>query len=310
MRKFWLLFTFLGFAPALGCNSTDTAGSQSLRVVATTGMIADAVQRVGGTHVAVDCLMGPGIDPHRYTPTSSDLAVLSRADLVFFNGLHLEGKMTDVLEGGGGTRAVAVSRNLDPSKDLRHGEGSDGAHDPHVWFDVRLWIKCVETIRDALVQADPPHAEEYRANAAAYLAELQALDAEVRAKAATIPADRRVLVTSHDAFGYFAAAYGFEVHGLQGVSTAAEVTTRDVQNLAQFLGTRRIPAVFGETSVPPKGLQKVLDAVKERYSFDVQLVGGDSALYSDALGPPGSPGETYIGMVRHNISVITDSLKK
>jgi manganese/zinc/iron transport system substrate-binding protein len=132
----------------------------------------------------------------------------------------------------------------------------------------------------------------------------------VRAKAESLPRDRRVLVTSHDAFGYFGAAYGFEVHGLQGVSTASETTTKDVQDLAAFLGTRKIPAVFGETSVPPKGLQAVLDAVKGKYGHDVRLIGGDDALYSDALGEPGTPGETYAGMVRHNIDVIVGALGK
>jgi manganese/zinc/iron transport system substrate-binding protein len=220
--------------------------------------------------------------------------------------------MTDVLEQGTGRRAkaVAVAGRLDPAKDLRHAEGGDAAHDPHVWFDVRLWMRCVEVVRDTLTADDPAHAADYKANADGYLAELAKLDAEVRAKAESLPKERRVLVTSHDAFGYFGAAYGFEVHGLQGVSTASETTTKDVQDLAVFLGTRRIPAVFGETSVPPKGLQAVLDAVKEKYGHEVRLVGGENALYSDALGEPGTPGESYVGMVRHNIDVIVGALGK
>jgi manganese/zinc/iron transport system substrate-binding protein len=171
-------------------------------------------------------------------------------------------------------------------------------------------MRCVEVVRDTLTADDPAHAADYKANADAYLAELAKLDAEVRAKAESLPKERRVLVTSHDAFGYFGAAYGFEVHGLQGVSTASETTTKDVQDLAVFLGTRRIPAVFGETSVPPKGLQAVLDAVKEKYGHEVRLVGGENALYSDALGEPGTPGESYVGMVRHNIDVIVGALGK
>jgi manganese/zinc/iron transport system substrate-binding protein len=301
-------FALLGLSLlALGCQS-EPEGSR-LRVVATTGMIADAVTRVGGDRVAVTCLMGPGVDPHRYTPTPGDLAALARAKVVVYNGLHLEGKMADVLaQPRPGVTAVPVAAALDPATDLRHGDGADGSHDPHVWFDVKLWMKCVAAVRDALEAADPAHAAEYRANADAYLTELAALDAEVRSKAEAIPKDRRVLVTSHDAFGYFAVAYGFEVRGLQGVSTAAETTTKDVTELAQFLGTRKIPAVFGETSVPPKGLQAVLDAVKAKYHFDVKLVGGDDALYSDALGEPGTPGDTYTGMVRHNIAVIASAL--
>jgi manganese/zinc/iron transport system substrate-binding protein len=163
-------------------------------------------------------------------------------------------------------------------------------------------------VRDTLAAEDPAHAADYRANAEAYLTELTALDAEVRAKVGSLPADRRVMVTGHDAFRYFGAAYGLEVHGLQGVSTAAETTTRDVQELAQFLGSRRVPAVFGETSVPPKGLRAVLDAVREGYGFEVRLVGGDDALYSDALGEPGTPAGTYVGMVRHNVGVIVSAL--
>lgn len=302
MKHVALLGLCLG---AVGCHAEPE--TSKVRVVATTGMIADAVKRVGGDRVSVTCLMGPGVDPHRYTPTPGDLAALSRAKVVFFNGLHLEGKMTDVLEHGRGPKAIAVTRNLGP-KQLRTGEGADGSHDPHVWFDVKLWTACVEAVRDGMCETDPGHAPEYTANAEAYLKELAALDAEVRSKADAIPKDRRVLVTSHDAFGYFAAAYGFEVRGLQGVSTAAETTTKDVTDLAQFLGTRKVPAVFGETSVPPKGLQAVLDAVKAKYHFDVKLVGGDDALYSDALGEPGTPGDTYTGMVRHNIGVIASAL--
>lgn len=305
-------FGTLAALGSLGCADTATPAGGPLKVVATTGMIADAAKRVGGKHVSVTCLMGPGVDPHRYTPVPSDLVALGDAKVILFNGLHLEGKMADVLAEPrpGGVASVPVTAGLDHPKDLRVGAGQDGSHDPHVWFDVKLWMKCVAAVRETFVVVDPFHSDEYKANADAYLKELAALDAEVRAKAAAIPAEKRVLVTSHDAFGYFAAAYGFEVRGLQGVSTAAETTTKDVQELARFLGRRKIPAVFGETSVPPKGLQAVLDAVRSEYNFDVKLVGGDDALYSDALGEPGTPGETYVGMVRHNIDVMAKALGK
>jgi manganese/zinc/iron transport system substrate-binding protein len=171
-------------------------------------------------------------------------------------------------------------------------------------------MKCIEVIRDELATLDPSRAGEFRTNADRYLAKLDALDREVKDKASTIPSTRRVLVTSHDAFGYFAQAYGFEVRGLQGVSTAAAAGTRDVEELANFLGQRQIPAVFCETSVRPKGLEKVLDTVREKYRREVRLVGGEDALYSDALGEPGTPGETYIGMVRHNIDVIVKALSQ
>jgi manganese/zinc/iron transport system substrate-binding protein len=218
--------------------------------------------------------------------------------------------MTDVLGGGSGgrIRAKAVTARLDPAADLRTADGFDGSHDPHVWFDVRLWMKCVEQVRDEFAATDPAHADAYRANADRYLKDLAALDAEVREKANRLPKDRRILVTAHDAFGYFGRAYGFEVHGLQGVSTAAETGTKDVKNLAAFLGSRKIPAVFGETSVPSAGLKAVLDAVRADHKHDVRLVG--EALYSDALGEPGTSGETYAGMVRHNIDTIVGELSR
>lgn len=308
-----LLATILGFAlGAAGCSPGGPPGyheGEPIRVVCTTTLVADLVSRVGGDRVQVDTLMGPGVDPHRYLTTTGDRAKLDAAHLVFFNGLHLEGKMTDVLERADGRyRGFAVARNL-PQDLLRPAD--DGAeHDPHVWFDVALWAKCLPGVKGMLADLDPAHAAEYAANAEAYAKELAALDAEVRAAVAKIPADRRVLVTSHDAFGYFGRAYGFEVHGLQGVSTASETGTPDRQRLARLLGEKKVPAVFTETSVPDDGLKAVLDTALKDFGQRVKLVGGDDALYSDALGPAGSPGATYPGMVRHNVAVIVGALGK
>jgi len=300
------LMTFLN-----GCQpSLSSATSERLTVVTTTSIIADAVREIGGSRVAVHALMGPGVDPHRYTPSPHDLLRISSADLLFYNGLHLEGKMTEVLEHSSNARRriVAVTRNLDPVQDLRPVNGDELVYDPHVWFDVRLWMRCVAVIGEELARVDPEHATEYQANTERYLQQLAELDREVRKAAASLPPQRRILVTSHDAFGYFGAAYGFEVRGLQGVSTAAETPLSEVQELARFLGSRAIPAVFAETSVPAKGLQKVLDIVRKEYGLSVRLIGDAQALYSDALGPPGSPGETYIGMVKHNITTIVQAL--
>jgi manganese/zinc/iron transport system substrate-binding protein len=302
LMKLLLPFALLPFA--LGCGSSPKAD-----VVASTGMIADATKRIAGPHLSVECLMGPGIDPHKYQPPAGDAAKLASARLVLFNGLHLEGKMVDVLEKpAGGRKAVAVTRALDHAK-LRKADTDGGAHDPHVWFDVSLWMKCVEVIRDELCDLDPAHAAEFRTNAEAYLKELADLHAEVKRKADTLPKERRVLVTSHDAFGYFGDAYGFEVHGLQGVSTASQSGTQDVQDLAKLIGEKKVPAVFTETSVPDQGLKSVLDAVAAKYKVNVKLVGDADALFSDALGPPGSTGETYAGMVRHNIDVMVRALR-
>jgi manganese/zinc/iron transport system substrate-binding protein len=304
-------FVWIGLFVLFCVINTGCSTPQPPTIVTTTSMIADATQRIAGPHWKVDCLMGPGVDPHKYQPSASDLGKLSGAKLVLFSGLHLEGKMVDVLEKPArGRKAVAVTRSL-LDADLRASEpGLETIHDPHVWFDVRLWKKCVEVIRDELCELDPPHAAEFRTNAEAYLKELDDLHAEVLAKAAKLPTNKRILVTSHDAFGYFAAAYGFEVHGLQGVSTAAESGTQDVETLAKIIGEKRVPAVFTETSVPSKGLEKVLSTVKQQYKFDVRLVADNDALYSDALGESGSTGSTYIGMVRHNIDVIVKALSQ
>ncbi|MGL6075692.1 MAG: metal ABC transporter solute-binding protein, Zn/Mn family [Fimbriiglobus sp.] len=276
--------------------------------MATTSIIADAAQQVGGEHVRVVALMPAGSDPHNYTPQARDAETLAEAQLILSNGLHLEGKIGTLLRTPNpAQRTAEVSKNLKPEQ-LRRVDTNET--DPHVWFDVKLWMNCVETIRDELCAVDPLHAKEYRANTKRYLAELQKLDDEVRAKANSLPANRRVLVTSHDAFGYFGKAYGFEVHGLQGVSTAASTGSSDVDNIAGVIGSRGVKAIFCETSVTTQGLQKVLETVGQRYPNhgSIRLVKGEDALYSDSLGPTGSRGDTYIGMVRHNIQVLTQFL--
>ena len=296
-----------------GC--TSPAGKPDLanrkpRVVATTGMVADAARIVGGDRVEVEALMGPGVDPHGYIAEAGDIDKFQQADLVLFNGLDLEGKMEDVLDAlAKRGKAVAVTDRLDRGKDLRTAEaGFEGTHDPHVWFDVTLWSKVVERVADALADLDPNHAAGYRERLAAYLAELKALDAEVRSRIARLPREKRVLITAHDAFHYFGRAYGFDVKGLQGVSTASGTSTRDRQELVELIGTKKIRAIFAETSVNPKGLRGVQEDVKSRYDFDVKLA--DAKLYSDALGEPGSGAESYLGMVRHNVGAIVAALSE
>lgn len=300
----------LGF---VGCNShagPPKFEGPPVRSVCTTTIVADAVARVGGDRVEVQTLMGPGVDPHTYIMRAGDRKKLDSAHLVFVNGLHLEGKLADTFEKNTDRwRTVTVTDGVERSQ-LLEADVDGGAHDPHVWFDVRLWMGAVQKVKAALCELDPDGTPIYEQNAAAYLKELADLDAEVRATLARVPTDRRVLVTSHDAFRYFGRAYGFEVIGLQGVSTASEVGTAQRHELAQTLGGRKIPAVFTETSVPSDGLKAVLDDVREKYKHEVHLVGGDDALYSDALGEPGSPGGTYAGMVRHNARVIVEALGK
>ena len=253
--------------PFIGCSGRDGPpkfDGPPVRVVCTTTIVADVVQRVGGDRVQVETLMGPGIDPHKYISGAGDRKKLDDAHLVFFNGLHLEGKMAELFEKNHERwRADAVTDGIDRGQ-LLHADVDGGEHDPHVWFDVHLWSGTDRrACKKALAELDPAGAAIYERNADAYLKELDALDAEVRKTLETVPTERRVLVTSHDAFGYFGRAYGFEVIGLQGVSTASELGTPQRDKLATLIGERRIPAVFTETSVPSVGLKGVLDDVMQ-----------------------------------------------
>lgn len=292
-----------------GC-ATPVARSQEdlsrrpIRAVTTIGMISDIVRNVGGQRVQVIGLMGPGVDPHLYKATEGDVIRLLEADVVFYNGLHLEAKMGDVLERmRSRTRTVAVTDCIDRSLLLAPPQ-FEGAYDPHVWFDVTLWMKAVECVRNTLIDMDPGSANLYRANAQAHLAQLADLHAYVQAQAARLPPEQRVLITAHDAFNYFGRAYGFEVRGLQGISTATEAGTADVQHLADFIAQRKIRAIFVESSVSPRTIEAVQAAVQAR-GFNVRIGG---QLFSDAMGNPGTPEGTYIGMVRHNIDTIVRAL--
>ena len=285
-------------------SSTGVSNQKPIRVVTTIGMISDIVQNVGGDRVNATGLMGPGIDPHLYKASEGDVARLAGADLIFYNGLHLEGRMSGVLERmQDRIKTVAVTHDIDRGLLLAPPE-FEGAYDPHVWFDVTLWMKAVELVRDTLIEVDNDRAELYRANTEDYLAKLEELHDYVMQQADRISPDHRVLVTAHDAFNYFGRAYGFEVYGLQGISTAAEAGTADVQALVQFIVERRVPAMFVETSVPRRSIEAVQAAVKSK-GFSVQIGG---QLFSDAMGALGTPEGTYIGMVRHNIDTIVASL--
>ncbi|HEX5799004.1 MAG TPA: zinc ABC transporter substrate-binding protein [Gaiellaceae bacterium] len=292
-----------------GCGPVSTTTvriptDEPIAVVTTIGMVADAVERVGGERVSVDGLMGPGIDPHLYKASEGDLRRLERADLILYAGLHLEAKMADVLERIADQRETQAVTETIPRSQLLSPAQFQGQYDPHVWFDVRLWMRAVEQIRDTLTELDPGSRELYRANAAAYLAELEELDRYVREQVARVPQERRVVITAHDAFGYFGEAYGFDVRGLQGISTASEAGAGDVQALAEFIAERRIPAIFVESSVSPRTISAVREAVRSR-GFEVE-VGG--SLFSDAMGDEGTPEGTYIGMVRHNVDTIVTGL--
>lgn len=309
MGRFWKIVT-LAMATAMltacGAATGETGGNpadQKLRVVTATGMIADIAQNVGGERVEVTALMGPGVDPHLYRASEGDVRRLEEADVVLYNGLHLEAQMGRVLEQMGERTTVAVTDGIDRDKLLTPAE-FQGNYDPHVWFDVTLWMKAAEEVRDMLIAIDPGQADTYRANADQYLSQLRELDGYVREQAQRIPEDKRVIVTAHDAFNYFGRAYGFEVRGLQGISTAAEAGTADVQNMAGFIAERQIPAIFVESSVSPRAVEALQKAVRAR--GQEVTIGGQ--LFSDAMGDPGTPDGTYIGMVRHNIDTIVSAL--
>lgn len=275
-----------------------------IRVVATTGMVGDLARAVGGERAEVITLMGPGVDPHLFKASESNLRALERADIIFYNGLHLEAGLARVLERMAEYRTtVAVASSIDPNALITPPE-FQGAYDPHIWFDVSLWRQTVASVEEAFIAYDPANSQLYRQNAQAYAQELETLDAYVREQAARVPPERRVLITAHDAFNYFGRAYGFEVRGLQGISTSAEAGTGDVQALTAFIAERQIPAIFVESSVPQRNIEAVQAAVRAR-GFDVRIGG---QLYSDALGSPNTPAGTYTGMVRANIDTIVTAL--
>jgi len=281
----------------------DLSG-RKIRVVATIGMIAEMVEQVGGERVEVKGLMGPGVDPHLYKASEGDVIRMAAADVVVYNGLHLEGKMSEIFERmRNRIRTVAVTDGIDREKLLRPPE-FEGAYDPHVWFDVTLWMDAVKTVERALTGMDPAHGGLYRANGTKYLERLEQLDRHVRRKASIVPPRKRVLITAHDAFNYFGRAYGFQVSGLQGISTVAEAGAADIQALARLIVENEIPAVFVESSVPPRYIEALKEAVEAK-GFRVKIGG---SLFSDAMGDPGTPEGTYIGMVRHNIDTIVSAL--
>lgn len=291
-----------------GCSNGQAAGKSEdgiLHITATTGMIADAAREIGGEHVEVVGLMGPGVDPHMYKASQGDIRKLDDADLVLYNGLHLEGSMTNILEKMSDTRqVVAITDQIAPER-LRQSEENATEHDPHIWFDVSLWMSAVERARDAIIAVDPAHAEDYRSNADTYLKELEQLHTDIQQQISTIPQQSRVLVTAHDAFGYYGDAYGMEVRGLQGISTASEYGSKDVVELRNMLVEREIKAVFVESSIPARSMEAIIAGAAEQ-GHQVSM-GGE--LYSDALGATDSEAGTYVGMVKHNTATIVNALK-
>ncbi len=294
---------------AVGCANEQEdklVGEEKVNVVATTTMLRDLVTQIGGEKVEVVGLMGPGIDPHLYKASAGDVTRMQEADLIVYNGMHLEGKMGDIFKNlrDRDKEVLAVVEGIDQQKLLASAD-YEGSYDPHIWFDLKLWMEVSRMVADTLIKLDPAEQEHYTNARDIYLLELEELEQYIKARAGELKAEQRVLVTAHDAFNYFGNAYGFEVRGLQGISTAAEAGTQDVSKLADYIVENQIKAIFVESSVPVKNIQALQEAVAAR-GFEVNI-GGE--LYSDSTGSLGTEEETLIGTLKHNIDTIVDALK-
>ena len=306
MRSGYRIIVFVILVMILGCGKQEKdVETNSLYVVTTTGMIGDLVKNIAGDLVTVESLMGPGVDPHLYKASQGDISKLARARVIFYNGLHLEGKMTDIFEKmSRKKKVVAISKKIDTGK-LIPLQKQGSLYDPHIWFDVSLWRETIPIVLETLVELDPDNRSIYENNAGSYTVKLDSLHQWVINKFQQIPKKRRVMITAHDAFSYFGRAYDVKVYGLQGISTVAEYGVNDVTRLVDIIVENDIKAVFVETSVPTRSIEAVVAGCEAR---DYRInIGG--SLYSDAMGEPGSGADFYIGMVEANVNTIVNALK-
>jgi manganese/zinc/iron transport system substrate-binding protein len=290
------LIAMMMFAPVMPM----AARAATPAIVATTGMIADLARRISGAQV--QAIFGPGIDPHGHRPTRSDILALSRGDVIFWNGLHLEAQLMDLLQDMAvQTRVVAVGEAIDPAL-LLNDPAFAGFPDPHVWMDPALWAKAAQAIADTLTDMAFP--ADIAANLASLQADLAALDTYARDAIASIPAPARVLITAHDAFNYLGRAYGLEVQGIQGISTESEAGVARMQELVMLIRDRQVPAVFVESSVSDRAVRALIEGAAG--AGMIVATGGE--LFSDAMGPEGSYEGSYIGMMDHNVTTIARAL--
>jgi len=290
---------------ATSCNEQPDDDDGSYTIVCTTGMVTDVVRNVAGDRAEVIGLMGSGVDPHLYKPTRSDVQRLMNADVIFYNGLLLEGKMADSLirAATSGKKVFAVTELIDEDE-LLEPEEFEGLYDPHVWMDPAAWMKTIAVVRDNLAAHDPDGASTYRANAEAYTQQLQTLDDYAEGVLMSVPEQQRVLVTAHDAFNYFGTRFGYEVVGIQGISTESEAGVQDIENMVDLLVERKIKAVFIESTVSERNIKALIAGARAR-DHEV-IIGGE--LYSDAMGNDGTYEGTYIGMIDHNVTTIARAL--
>ncbi|PKV75713.1 metal ABC transporter solute-binding protein, Zn/Mn family [Pontibacter ramchanderi] len=309
MKACAIILGLLSLLLSAACTQVDSRGEmpvgKRMRIVTTTGMLKDAVANIVGDAADVEAIMGSGVDPHLYKATQGDLNKLTEADVIIYNGLHLEGKMGEVLEKLSRYKTVLAATAGIPENDLLNSAEYSDSFDPHVWFDVSLWMKVVLYVSSELQKKDPQHAALYQEQTDAYMRDLSALHNETKAAIASIPEQQRILITAHDAFGYYGQAYAIEVRGLQGISTLSEFGLQDVSSLVKFIVANKIKAVFVESSVSPKAIEAVVEGCRKR-GHTVRIGG---TLFSDAMGEAGTPEGTYTGMVRHNTNTIVTSLK-
>jgi len=299
----YLLFVIVLFS----CKVADKKKSVSIQtIVCTTGMLGDAVEQIVGPTVKVIALMGPGVDPHLYKATQGDLKSLTNADVIVYNGLHLEGKMGEIFEKLEKQKHIIVATGGLTQNEYINNSEFQGAYDPHIWFDVALWSKAVQHIGNELAQLSTDSiGTVFKENTKTYTSILQQLNASVQQEVNKLDSSSRILITAHDAFGYFGRAYGFEVRGLQGISTTSEYGLKDVSDLVTYIVENEIKAVFVESSVSRKSLQAVVDGCVEK-GHQVKIGG---QLYSDAMGEKSSAEGSYVGMVKHNVTTVVEGLR-
>ena len=288
------------------CKTENKKTDGKLNIVTTTSMITDLVTNIGGDVINIQGLMGSGVDPHLYKASEGDVSKLANADIIFYNGIHLEGKLVDVFEKmeHQNIKTVAIADAIDKST-LIGSSLFQGNYDPHIWFNIDYWEQATQFIVNKLSEVLPEHKSAFEANGVAYLEKLKALKTKIVSIIDTLSEDKRVLVTAHDAFSYFGRAFGFEVIGLQGLSTATEAGVQDVQKLAAFIIEKNVKAIFVESSVPIRTIEALQAAVNSK-GHDVAIGG---TLYSDALGNAGTVEGTYIGMFEYNVNTIVNALK-
>lgn len=287
-------------------NSNEMNTSQDFKkynVVATSTMLTDLAKVIGKDKANVNGIMAPGVDPHLYKPTAGDIDKIENADMVIYNGLHFEGQMIDVLEGLTDKVVANASAGLNKEDILPFADDPIG--DPHIWNSSKNWESAAEQVANAYIKLDPENENYYKENLQSYKEELADLKKYIDSRVSEIPEESRVLVTAHDAFSYFARDYGFEVKGIQGISTESEASTKDIADLANFIAEHHIKAIFSESSVPPKNIQALQEAVKAK-GHEV-IIGGE--LFSDSLGDEGTLEGTYLGMMKYNIDTVVDALK-